>query len=170
MRYWREISNLTAFLSIFAGLFAVFFVLRDVRLGMAPDWGLAIFSAICFIPYGALLATGRLLAASFFTELVYGGSRAAALGYSKERSWAREGRGRDAALGFLWRHRIIGDVPGLWAVLEMARFDPNMKDLAVSAASHLFRSGLSQADRDHVGRQLQLVQVSEAREAYTGWR
>lgn len=170
MRYFREILNTAALLMVFAGLFTLFFVLRDLRMGEPPNWGFAASSVLWFTPFAVLFATGRMFTAAFFTELIYGGSSAADRGYSKERAWAREGKARDAALALWLRHRMVGDVPGLWAILEMARFDPGIKDLAVLAANGLFASRLSKAERDHVGRQLQLVKVSEAREIYTHWR
>lgn len=171
MRSIRESLNLLALFLLFLALLSVFYALRDARLGQSADWGLAAFGSLCALPYLVLLATGRMFTAAFFTELIFGGSRAAERGYSKERAWAREGRGKDAAFGLLLRDRVFGDIPGLWAVLEMARLDPSMTQEAVQAATRLIGSrGISSADRDHAGRLLQLAKISVVRDVYPGSR
>lgn len=171
MRELKEVLNTLAVLLLFAALLAGFFILRDIRMGQPLQWGLAWLSVLCLAPHLALLATGQALSASFFTELVFGVSGAAERSYIKERALARAGRGKDAALGLLWRDRWIGDRPALWAVLEMAKFDPDLAPEAVRAATRLIGDPrVSQADRDHAGRQLQLAKVSVRREVYPGSR
>ncbi len=171
MRELKEVLNTVALLLLFAAIMVGFFILRDIRVGQPMDWGLAVLSVLCLAPHFALLASGQALSASFFTELVFGASGAAERSYIKERALARAGRGKDAALGLLWRDRWIGDRAALWAVLEMAQYDPALASEAVRAATRLIGDPRSsQADRDHAGRQLQLAKVSERRELYPGAR
>lgn len=171
MRYLREALNTFALFLLFTAMISICYVLRDARFGHAANWPAAIYASVAVLPYMGLLATGRMFTAAFFTELVFGGSKAAERGYSKERAWARAGRGRDAAFGLLLRDRIVGDIPGLWAVLEMARLDSSMTQEAVQAATRLIGSRrISSADRDHAGRMLQQAKVSVVRQVYPGSR
>ena len=171
MRYLREALNTFALFLLFTALISLFYVLRDARFGHDANWTAAIYSGVAALPYLGLLATGRMFTAAFFTELIFGGSKAAERGYSKERAWARGGRGHDAAFGLLLRDRIVGDIPGLWTVLEMARLDPSMTQEAAQAATRLIGSRrISSADRAHAGRMLQQAKISVARQVYPGSR
>lgn len=167
-RHVREILNVFALLMVLSGMLLGFHILRDLREGLPPDLRGAIRCGVLFAPALLLLATGQMFTAAFFSSLFYGGARSSEQGYSREKSWAREGKARDAALGMLWRDRLVGDAKALWAVLEMARLDKSLDQEAVKAANRIIGSARSSAaDRDHAGRMLQLVRVSRAKPHYS---
>jgi hypothetical protein len=171
MRYLREILNFGAYLFLLVSVASFFFVLRDVRMGEPMDWGMAIAGALGCLPWIALLVAGRLLSANFFSDLVFGVSGAGRSGGSREIALARDGRGKDAALGLIWRDRLFGDPQGLFTVLEMARHDRSLAPEAVQAANRLIASSrVSRADREHAGRLLAQARVSEVKESYRAWR
>jgi len=167
----REALNLAAF---------IFLALLLASLGLmsgaiARDHGLGtmegIYLALCALPWVLALVTGQAYGTAFLIGIYSGGSGAAKAGYSREKSWARQGRGQEAAHALLWRDRLVGDVPGLLAVLEMAQLDPSLKPEAARAARRLMGSArATKAERDHAGRLYQLARLSEVRQNYPGSR
>jgi hypothetical protein len=171
MRHLREILSSFAYICLLAAMVCAFYLLRDLRLGKAMDLGLMAYGSLACLPWILVLASGRLLGAVFFSDLVFGVHGAARAGNSREIALARAGRGKDAALGLLWRDRLIGDSAGLFTVLEMARHDRALGPEAAQAAARLLGSSrVSRADKEHAGRLLQQAQVSEAKGRYSGWR
>lgn len=171
MRYLREILSSFAYLCLFVALGCAFYLLRDLRLGKEMDLGLMAYGSLACLPWILVFASGRLLGAVFISDLVFGVHGPARAGRSREIALAREGRGKDAALGLLWRDRLVGDAEGLFTVLEMARHDRSLGPEATQAAARLIGSSrISRADREHAGRLLQQARVSEAKESYKGWR
>ena len=171
LRYLREILNLFAYFCLLGALALVFYVLRDLRLGQAISTAKMVEGALFCLPYFLLLVSGWALSAVFFTELVFGTqTHGRSRNFSKERALARDGKGKDAALGLLWRDRVWGDPEALFAVLEMAQWDPALGPEAVQAAHRLIGSiRTSAADRDHAGRMLAQAKVSTVKPSYE-WR
>jgi hypothetical protein len=122
----------------------------------------AVYYILCILPWLILLLVGEAYGIAFAVSFMYGGGKASR-GYSRERSWAREGKGREVAHALLWRDRLYGDNEGLMAVIGFAQKDPDLKPEALRAALRLLgRHRISKADRDHVGRLLMQAQISVA--------
>jgi hypothetical protein len=171
MRHLREILNLTSLLFLLGTVFSFFYFLQDWTHGTGINLYDAAYGLAFAAPYLTLLGVGWALGVAFYVELAFGTSSKGQRSFPREKSLAREGKGKDAALGLLFRDKIWGDRDALWAVLEMARYDDDLGGEAVQAASRIIQSRRSsQADRDHAGRSLQLAKVSEAKAVYTGWR
>lgn len=166
----REAVNIVAYLTFMLGLLGVFPLLWDVRHHQSISYMEAGYVVTCCLPWCFALVTGQSYSMAFFSGLFWGGQGSARHHYSKERAWARAGRGQEVAHAYLWRDRLFGDTPGLIAVMELGQLDPNMKPEIVRAAGRLLSRGLSKADKDHVGRLFQLAKVSEVRQSYPGSR
>ena len=156
----REVLNLTAFCCLLVGLLSFLFIAGNHGLmhGMSVNesFTLAVFVA----PWILVAVMGEAYGIAFVISLYYGGGKASH-GYSQERSFARNGRGKEVCHGILWRDALYGDTPGLMAVVEFAQYDPDLKPEALRAALRLFgKRGLSRADRDHVGRLLGQAKIS----------
>ena len=154
--------NLTAFCALLMALLALLFKAGD-HPGAFGFSGLeGLYYITCIVPWILLLVMGEAYGIAFAISFYYGGGRAT-LGYSREKAFVREGKGREVAHALLWRDRLVGDVPGLMAVVEFAHQDPDLKPEALRAALRLLgRRRLSKADRDHVGRLLMLAKISVA--------
>jgi hypothetical protein len=158
----REVLNLTAFCALLIALLSLLLKAGD-HPGAFGFSGLeALYYGTCILPWILLLVTGEAYGIAFATSFYYGGGKASH-GYSRERAWAREGKGRDVAHALLWRDRVYGDHPGLMAVIEFAQLDSDLRPEALRAALRLLgRRRLSKADRDHVGRLLMMAKISVA--------
>ena len=159
----REVLNLTAFCCLLVGLLCLLLVVggHPGMHGVSPEEGFTL--GIFVAPWILVAVTGQAYGIAFVISLYYGGGKASH-GYSRERSFARNGRGKEVCHGILWRDALYGDTPGLMAVVEFAQYDPDLKPEALRAALRLFgKRGLSKADRDHVGRLLGQVKISVGR-------
>ncbi len=150
----REVLNLTAFCCLLVALLSLLFIAGDHGLMHGLSVAESLTVGACLAPWILALVLGEAYGIAFVIGLYYGGGRASR-GRSRERSFARNGRGKEVCHGILWRDALYGDTPGLMAVVEFAQVDPDLKPEALRAALRLFaRRGLSKADRDHVGRLL----------------
>jgi len=159
----REVLNLTAFCCLLVALLSFLFIAGNHGLmnGLSAQESFTV--GICIAPWILVLVTGEAYGIAFVISLYYGGGRASH-GFSRERAYARAGKGKEVAHGILWRDALYGDTPGLMAVVEFAQLDPDLKPEALRAALRLFgKRGLSRADRDHVGRLLGQAKISAAK-------
>jgi hypothetical protein len=156
----REVLNLTAFCCLLMALLSFLFIAGNHGLmhGMSANESLTL--AIFVAPWILVAIMGEAYGIAFVISLYYGGGKAS-YGYSREKAFARAGRGKEVAHGILWRDALYGDTPGLMALLELSQYDPELKPEALRAALRLFaKRGLSKADRDHVGRLLGQAKIS----------
>jgi hypothetical protein len=162
----RETLNLWAFVLFLLFLVALSMVVQELANHERIAFYEAMFLVLTVAPGLLMIITGEAYGITFFTNLIWNHTGAARNHYSLERSKAREGKGREAAHGILWRDTLIGDTPGLFAVLEMARLDDGMRAEALRATHRLLaRTRLSKADRDHAGRLAALLKLSVGTDA-----
>jgi hypothetical protein len=159
----REILNLWAYVMLLLALIAVSMVVEDLAKHQPIDYLEAVFLAVSVSPSILMIITGQAYGLTFFTNLIWSHTGSGRNHYSLERSLAREGKGREAAQAMLWRDRLVGDVAGLIAILEMARLDPRMQPEAMRATHRLLANPfLPKHERDHVGRLLSLLKISDS--------
>lgn len=163
----REVLNLVSYIMLLLALLTGLFLLDDIYQHRSLDVMESAFVVFSVSPVVLALVTGQAYGVAFIVSLVYGVERVGSRNYSREIAFARQGRGKEAAHGLLWRDRMLGDVAGLKAVLEMARLDPDLKPEAIRAVSRLLGSSrLSKAEKDDVGRMFSRAKISTSKEAY----
>jgi hypothetical protein len=152
-------------------LLAATFLLDDLVKRSSLDYAEALFFIVSLAPTILLLVTGKASGVSFFHGLFWGNTGAAQSHFSREKALAFAGhtdKGREAALGMLWRDRVVGDTRAPMAILEMARRDRELLPEAMRAAHRLLANWkLSRHDRDHVGRLISQIRISSAAEVYS---
>lgn len=159
----REILNLWAYIMLLVAMIALGMVVDDLAKHQPLDYYEALFLAFSISPSLLMIITGQAYGATFFTNLIWNHKGSGRNHYSQERSLAREGKGREAAQAMLWRDRVLGDIPGLIAILEMARLDPLMQPEAMRAIHRLLANPLlPKFERDHVGRLVSLLKISDS--------
>ena len=165
----REVLNLWTFVLLLVAGLACFDLLNDLVKHQPLDYYETLFPAAGLAPALLMLITGQAYGIAFFSGLLWNEAGAAQNHYSRERALARAGKGREAAQGMLWRDRVVGDTPALFAVLEMALLDPGMQREALRSMHRLASSGrLSSGDRDHLKRLLSQLDLSGSKGAAAG--
>lgn len=162
----REVLNLTLFCAVLLALLSLLLIAGEhpsTHGFSAMESG---YYGLCVVTWILMLVTGQAYGIAFCISLYYGGGKGSR-GYSRERAWARAGRGQEVAQALLLRDRLVGDSEALLAVLDLAQLDPGAKPEALRAALRLMGRGkLSKADRDHVGRQLMMAKISHSMPNY----